>query len=356
MDLRISDHEIRIVSLTAHSGPGQLTATGRLLLDRWRLVSLEAAIDGEKFRMVNLPELQLLVSPRLTVKGTPEVLQVRGAIAVPELLLIDEQQETPVGVSEDVVIVDAPPEEEKKRALPLALDIEVQLLLGDRVLVKRAGIDARLGGSLDLAVKGGGEMTGRGEIEVEEGSYSAFGVNLTIEEGKLIYAGGPISQPTLDIRAARKVGEIEAGAQVSGTPASPVVDLYSRPAMTHTDILSYIVFGRPFGTETAAEANLLMTAAGSLLSRGESAMLQDQLKQRLGLDILEVQSGGGDLSSSMVTVGKYLSPGLFVSFGQSLFTSAQELRLRYTFRQHWEIESRVGEESGVDLFYKIEFR
>jgi translocation and assembly module TamB len=58
----------------------------------------------------------------------------------------------------------------------------------------------------------------------------------------------------------------------------------------------------------------------------------------------------------MVTIGKYLSPSLYLSFGQSIFTNASEARLRYTISKKWELESRVaGERSGVDLFYKIEF-
>jgi translocation and assembly module TamB len=58
----------------------------------------------------------------------------------------------------------------------------------------------------------------------------------------------------------------------------------------------------------------------------------------------------------MLTVGKYLNPNLFISFGRSLFTETTEFRMRYSLGEHWEVESKTGTESGVDLFYKIEFR
>jgi translocation and assembly module TamB len=45
-----------------------------------------------------------------------------------------------------------------------------------------------------------------------------------------------------------------------------------------------------------------------------------------------------------------------MSIGQSLFTEASELRVRYSLSESWEVESKTGTESGVDLFYKIEFR
>ena len=38
-------------------------------------------------------------------------------------------------------------------------------------------------------------------------------------------------------------------------------------------------------------STLLLTAAGTLLSRGESVMLQDKLKRQLGLDVLDISAG-----------------------------------------------------------------
>jgi translocation and assembly module TamB len=134
-----------------------------------------------------------------------------------------------------------------------------------------------------------------------------------------------------------------------------VVKLYSEPSMPDTDVLAYIILGHPLG-EDAAQAGLLTAAAGALLARGESAVLQDRIKRRLGVDVLAVE-GTGDVAGSMVTIGKYLSPSLFLSFGQSIFTNASEARLRYTISKKWELESKVaGERSGVDLYYKIEFK
>ena len=56
----------------------------------------------------------------------------------------------------------------------------------------------------------------------------------------------------------------------------------------------------------------------------------------------------------MITTGKYLRPGLYVSFGYSLFNNSNEVKLRYTLSPRWEVESNFGTESGADLFYKID--
>jgi translocation and assembly module TamB len=201
-------------------------------------------------------------------------------------------------------------------------------------------------------------LTAHGRISVAEGQYAAYGTRLDITRGNLLF-NGPLDQPTLDIVALRTVGKVKAGVQVSGTPRVPVVKLTSDPAMSDSDRLAYIVLGRA-SARNAGEADLLMTAGGLLLSQGESVALRDQIKRQLGIDVLGFETGTAtgqdEFTGSMLTIGKYLSPSLYVSIGQSLFANTQEFRLRYSLGKHWELESTTGEESGVDLFYKIEFQ
>ena len=85
----------------------------------------------------------------------------------------------------------------------------------------------------------------------------------------------------------------------------------------------------------------LMQATRTLLSAGESVILQGQLKKMFGLDTLDITTppGGDEVPRSMVTIGKYMTPKLYISLGRSLF-----------------IETTTGTESGVTLFYRIEFR
>lgn len=350
----LSGRSLRLVSFSARSGPGRIEGEGEVRLERWRVAEYRATMKGERFQLVDLPELQLLVSPDLSLSGTMEMLKVRGEVKLPELILVERKRPEMVEESPDVVVVgeEAPA---AKGELPIALDLRVKVVLGKRVLIKYAGVDARLTGGINLIADGIEDINARGEIRVVEGIYSTYGVQLKIVRGRILYAGGPVDRPTLDILALRTIGEVKAGVQVGGTPREPVVSLYSDPGMPDTDVLSYIVLGHPMGGDRES-AGLLMGAASALLSRGESAVLQDRLQRRLGVDVLSIESGGGEVASSMVTIGKYLNPRLYISYGQSLFTGSSEAKLRYELSEHWELESKMGEESGVDLFYKIEFR
>lgn len=367
---------IRIYDFRAVSGPGRIEGNAVIMLKGGRVKEYRGSINGERFQTVYLPELQLLCTPKLKFEGTSEKLTVRGDVRLPEIV-ISGPPGRPVEPSKDVIMEGAPPAE---KTLPISLDIQVGVEFGDKVLVKAEGIDARLAGSLDLAFQSLDRVTSRGDIRVVKGRYKTYGVDLEIVRGRLFYAGGPVDKPTLDILALRTVGDVRAGVTVAGTLQTPMVRLYSEPPMPDVDILAYIVLGHPLGAG-GEQAGMVAQAAGFLLSTDQSASLQDRIKNRLGLSTLEVGPGsegaaghmgykpvqvtppGAEpatsappgISETMLTVGKYLTPKLYVSYGRSIFTGSNLLRLRYGIFRRWEVETQTGPESGMDIYYKIEF-
>ncbi|SEA74162.1 autotransporter secretion inner membrane protein TamB [Desulfuromusa kysingii] len=346
----IDTNEIKIKSLLLNSAEGDLSAQGTLNFAQWRPQNYQLQIKGERFQLINLPELQVLVTPELNVSGDMSNIQLRGTLTIPELLISKQKRNSLAENSPDLLVVDDSSPAET--GFKLTHDIDIQLVLGDQVLLNSVGIDAKLDGRLRLKSTVRQELAAFGAIHVVKGKYSSYGVSLDITKGNLFFNGGALDQPALDILALRKSGEVEAGVQVTGTPKQPVVQLYSEPTMADTDILSYIVLGRPVGGSNS-QSSLLMSAAGALLSQGESAVLQEKLKGRLGLDVLDISAGDGDVSSSIITTGKYLNPDLYISLGYSLFSNSNVFKLRYNLTPDWEVESNIGDESGIDLFYKI---
>lgn len=350
----LQGQQVRVTSLGVSSGTGRLEGTALVDLEDWQLKSYRAELSGRDVQVADLPELEIRVSPTLRIEGGPERLLVAGEVQVPLFIVTGWQDRTPVTPSADVVFVNGD-EIETPRALPFTLALDLRLVLGDSVIIKLHGLDARLGGDLKLITNERGDFLGSGEVRVIQGHYATYGLRLPITRGRLFFPGGPVERPTLDILALRTVGEVRAGVQVSGTPQAPVVRLYSEPGMPDTDILAYVVLGRPLGGGQG-EIDAMMLAAGALLSQGESAAMQDRLRRRLGIDVIEVQSGDGDVQASMVTIGKYLTPDLYISFGQSLFGESNVARMRYSLTERWQVESQLGDISGADLFFRLEFR
>ena len=374
----LENNLILVDSFRALSGPGHIEGTARFTLGDGKGISYHGVIRGKNFQTVHLPELRIQSSPELTFEGTPQKLSLRGELHIPELNFVGAQSRAVITPSRDVIREGrvAPP----PAGSPLALDVKVRVMIGEQVFVKVAGIDARLGGAVDLSLTNLDRIISKGEIKVIKGRYRTYGVNLEIIRGRLFFAGGPINNPSIDILALRRIGNVQAGVTVAGTLRRPSTTLYSEPAMPDVDILAYIVLGHPLGS-SGEQASLVNQAAGALLTSGQAEVLQNQIKSRFGLSTLEIQEGVGGTSGSMgykplqvtapgaipttqqpgitetmLTVGKYLTPKFYISYGRSLFTGSNLFLMRYDFFKKWQIETQTGAESSVDLFYKLEFK
>jgi translocation and assembly module TamB len=376
---RLEKNLLRIDSFRALSGPGHIEGTALITLSGWQVIGYQGTIRGENFQTVYFPELQILSSPKLGIEGTPQELTLRGELHLPEMRIVGAPSRKAVAPSGDVILEgkSVPP----AASSPMVLDAQVRIRLGEKVFVKVAGIDAQLGGAIDLALSSLDRITSKGEIKVVKGRYRTYGVNLEIVRGRLFFAGAPIDDPTLDFLALRTIGDVKAGVTVAGTLQKPVTKLYSEPAMPDVDVLAYVVLGHPLGG-SGEQASLVSRAAGALLTSGQAEALQEKIKSRLGLSTLEIQGGVGGTTSqmgykplqvtppgeipaeqqpgiteTMLTVGKYLTPKLYFSYGKSLFTGSNLFRLRYDISRKWQVESQTGGgEGGVDLYYKLEFK
>jgi translocation and assembly module TamB len=150
-----------------------------------------------------------------------------------------------------------------------------------------------------------------------------------------------------------KMYNVKVGMAIFGTLKHPNVKLYSQPVMKDEEVLSYLFLGRPYDPQKG-NLSLLAAGAGGLLT-GDSLSVVDKLKGQLGIDTVDIQTGSGDMSRSMVTVGKYLTPELYISYGYSVFSEEYLLKLRYRISKHWEMETYRGNQTGVDLYYRIDF-
>jgi translocation and assembly module TamB len=242
----------------------------------------------------------------------------------------------------------------------------VNVTLGDQVFIDAEGIEAKLAGNVLLTFRSMDSINAKGQVDVVKGKYKRRGIDLDIDRGYVTFNNGPVDLGALDVRAVRKIhnpkefNDIRAGVAITGTIRSPQVKLYSEPAMSKGDTISYALFGKPQAKgDKTAQAGYILQAAGMFLSKDKTDSAQSQIEKILGLDTIEVhtEEGKDTLSGSIVTVGKYLSPDLYVAFGRSLFSGDNIVTTRYSFLKNWEIEGvKKGVNTGADLYYRVEFR
>jgi translocation and assembly module TamB len=228
----------------------------------------------------------------------------------------------------------------------------MRVILGDDVDIDVLGLQAKPTGSLLLIEEPGRPTYGTGEIEVSGGTFKAYGQDLQIERGRLLFSG-PIDAPRIDIRAYRQArdGTI-AGLEARGTLDAPEITLWSDPPMAQADQLSYLLLGRPVDGASQSDGDLLTKAAAALGLKGGN-LLAERLGARFGLEEARIETDGG-LDEASLVLGKFLTPRLYVAYGVGLFEAANTLRIRYLLSSKWTLEATTGVAAGADIFYTIE--
>lgn len=334
------------------SGEGRILLDGTLDLAAAGGPALDLGIRGKDFEAARLPEARVLVSPDLQLTGNGPY-RLSGVLRIPHAAIeIKGLPPGTVAVSDDEIIVGGQPVE-AQAPTGRAVHARVRVELGDAVTFRGFGLSTRLDGAVDAVLDDRSTLVD-GKIELREGRYKAYGQDLTVERGRLLFAGPP-GDPDLDLRALRvsRDGQVKAFLAMSGPLSRPRPRVYSEPTLPEAEALAYLLTGRGLDRAGQQEGMDIAGAAVSFgLSQGEP-LLQD-MSARLGLDELRVEDGASGLEDSSLVLGKYLNPDLYLGYSQGLFSPEGAVLLRLRLSEHLEVESRSGNEQSVDLFYKIE--
>jgi translocation and assembly module TamB len=235
-------------------------------------------------------------------------------------------------------------------------DIAVNFDLGDDFAVQGRGITTRLEGKLNIrnaALNAPPRITG--EVKTVKGQYRAYGQQLDVETGVARF-NGPFDNPALDILAIRPNISQRAGVQITGTALSPRVRLYSEPALSDAETLSWVVLGRASAT-SGGESLLLQQAALALLGGLGKGGSGGGLASRFGLDEIGFKGpgSGGDLRESAVTVGRRLSKDFYVTYERSLSGTLGTLFIFYDLTRRLTLRGQAGQQSGIDLIYTVKY-
>ena len=354
VELRLhSEGDTRIqIAGSATSGEGKLQLDGQVEMAPQADWPIDLHVRGDRVLAVRLPDTRVIVSPDLRIKGNSRELNVEGRVAIPEAaIVVRELPQGTVRPSEDEVVVGA-----RQPEAPVSgtrVHGKVELELGDKVAFSGFGLKTRLEGLLGLRFQPGQNLA-NGNIELREGRYRAWGQDLSIEQGRLLFAG-PVDNPGVDLRAVRvsRDGEVKAYLEVGGTLRKPVSKVRTEPPTSSSDALSYLLNGTALGEsgDGLGQAQLLQ-AAGALGLEKTLPALQ-AIKQESGLDELGVDSEGG-LEGSALVAGKYLSPDLYARYIQGLFDSSAVLSLRYKLSRHLSVETRSGSTQSLEFTYSKE--
>jgi translocation and assembly module TamB len=337
------------------SGKGQLEFQGSMS----ERGVVDVRIGGRNFVAADIPAANVVVSPDLALTGDPKGYLLKGDVIIPSASVNIQKMpkdEAP-GVSPDVVVVrDGKVVESAAQRSAFPLTAAVNVKLGDKIAVTGYGLDAMVNGQLLVRESPGTPATGSGQLTIS-GTYKAYGQDLTIKDGRLLFAGTPLDNPRLSITAMREIDDdLSTGLRIAGSAQRPVITVISDPNVGEADALSYLVTGRSLndvGSASGSSQDALASATQSL-EGGAAGLVAKRIGKRLGLDEAGVEENEM-IGGSALTIGEYLSPRLYLSYGVGLFEPGEVIALRYKLSHDVGVKVQRGtEETRAGVEYRIE--
>ena len=342
------------VDLDAVSGNGQAHGKGNFAFSEadW---SGKFKITSDYFEIADLRELHAIINSDLELTIGSGGGSLSGQVFIPSALIAPEEMTGSVSESRDVIFVD---EQEAASKWPFGLSLKVDL--GGDVRVDGYGVNGNLRGELAVADGRGGSIAGRGELYLDQGTFSVYDRSLEISRGRVLFNGGPIDNPGLDISARRVIKEnplsreeIIVGIIVTGSVHDYKVELFSIPDMADSDIIAYLVLDRSTGSVGSGDGSLLRSATQALgLNAGNS--LLDGVSELGLVDDISFSTGDSSEDVSLV-LGRRLTEQLYISYDFNVFRNAGFFNVRYDFGKGFSVVSKNSTQSNrVSFIYSFE--
>lgn len=371
--------DIRVRAELAHSRLDGLAGLGRVRLD----ASLSdgrtgrATFNGElapagraldlSGRLENLHPLRrrdvtIALSGTASVRGPLTAPRVKADISVDSgEVRIDRitttSSITTLPISETAAVAKPAP-----RARPAVGSLDARVRTTGRFTVKGRGLDSLW----QADIRAGGPLTAprvTGSVEAVEGTFSFLNAKFTLYRGIVRFAGGPPSNPLLDVVLRHEAADIVADVRVGGTAQQPKFQLASTPVMPQEEIISRIMFGRA-SSDLGRFENLRLAAAVAELAGfgGGGFNVLDVARKTLGVDVLRVGSrtttddNGDNTEESTLEAGKFIGEKLYLGVAQGMKPDSTAVIIELQMTPHSKAQIRTEQENtSAGVRWKINY-
>lgn len=341
-------------TITSPSGNIDITGTSNWAdIENW---TSDVMINGGPIE-IKVPDMAtIMAEPNLKLQASAEVINIKGKVTVPKANIdIKSLPPTVVNVSDDVVMLNENLVEIAPEQLPIPINVGVLLVLGDEVVIDAYDVKANLTGKLSIVQTAKG-ITGNGKITIPSGRYHAYGQDLTIRKGDLIFAG-PLNNPNVNIEAIRNPESIEnnvtAGIRITGFTNRLAVDVFSEPAMSQQEALSYLFTGQGFDSGSQSQ-NDMMAALLIGFSASQSGEYLGKFGSLFGVKDLSIDTVGVGNDQKIVMSG-FVDPRLQLKYSIGIFDAIAKYTMRYRLMPSLYLEASSSIEQAIDFIYQFEF-
>lgn len=255
-----------------------------------------------------------------------------------------------------------------------AVELDLDVRLGRASWVRQRAnpeLAVQFSGDMSVTKQPGDSIQLVGSVEaVPERSWvEQFGRRFNIEQGRLTFRGRPTETIVYVVAEYRVPSWGNPGAPevvltltVEGTPDDLSLELSSTPQLPASDMISYLITGRPASQSLGGGEDRSLAETGGALALGRlSGAIESYAREQVGLDVVEIRTDGID--GLTLVAGRYVSPRFYLGIRQpiSMQTASDDLAQRSPSPEleaelqavRWLLlNMRLGGRSGVEVYVR----
>lgn len=338
------------------AGKGKVTLTGR---SRWPdgNFSGDLSLQGRAVEVAFAGYGNGKLDSDMRLQFDAEKISLEGDVQVPWARIdIKSLPDNGVEVSDDVHIVR--PLQQQQTTAPFPFFMDLKLTLGTDVRFSAMGLKTALAGGLRFRQKPGQALLTQGEIRLVDGRFKAYGQNLVVRSGKLMFSGD-VTNPYVMAEAIRDPATMEDSSVTVGVKINAPINaisaqVFSEPELPDTDKLSYLLRGRSSTATTNGSTEEAMAAMMISAGLGQTNGIVSDVASTFGLKDAAFDTTGSG-TDTKVNLSAYLLKDLQLQYGVGVYDAVSEVKLRYFLLPQLYLQAVSGLSQAVDIFYKFEF-
>jgi translocation and assembly module TamB len=348
-----SEGKLQINSLKASAAPGTVSMTGTIgVLQPGVPVDLKLIAKNARPIASTLVTANLDADLHISGKAR-ERIDVAGSVHL---------NRTDIGIPNtlppSVAVLDVRRRGKKPAVAPekqLVIGLDVAVHAAQQIIVQGRGIDAELGGDLQISGTVDTPLVSGG-FDLQRGNFTIAGNRLNFSDGHVSFNGFGLQNkidPTLDFTAKAYVTDATVTLRITGLADSPRFDFSSDTGLPQDDIMARLLFGVSSASQLSAlQLAQIGAALATLSGGGDSLNPLVKLQKSLRLDRLTVVSNtvstptGTTTQGTSVEAGRYISKRVYVEAKQSS-TGASQVQVDVDLTKHLKLQTRLGDGSAI---------
>ncbi|MGC8523228.1 MAG: translocation/assembly module TamB domain-containing protein [Acidibrevibacterium sp.] len=367
--LDASGQTLRITNLTAKAGQGTITASGTIgaLAPN---IPLDLKLSAQNASPITTDQLTERLDSDLHISGAAlTAIALGGTVTIKRAEITIPDSLPPTVTTLQVRRAGAPPPPAQPSTSGPDITLALAIIAPEAVFIHGRGIDAELGGRLDVSGEASAPAV-KGGLTLRRGLVSLGGTSLNFTSGTIGFEGGHSIDPALNLVATSSNGNVSATLTVGGFASAPKITLTSAPELPQDDILAHLLFGQSASQLSALQLAEIAAGVAQLSGAAGPSGAMDSLRSSLGLDRLTVgtptnqtpgPASGPGAAQSVPTLeaGRYIAPGVYLGAKQGTTgTNDTQAELQVNLGRGVKLDTTAGSGYGansVGLSYQLQY-